>query len=254
VTQLAGKRVVVTGGSSGIGATLVATYVREGAAVISLGTNEERGQQVVQHAGGGEFVRCDIRDRGAVRAAFAHASKALGGIDALVHAAGVRTESPAEQISDEDYELVMDTNVRGTFVTNQEVFPHLRDSGGGRIVNFASGAALYPYLNAAHYSASKAAVIAWTRTIAHEWGEHGISANAVNPAVWTPLYEAKRSHMSEADLAAHDAIMAQRIPIGGKLGDPERDLGPVLVFLLTDGARFITAQVVSIDGGMVPLR
>jgi NAD(P)-dependent dehydrogenase (short-subunit alcohol dehydrogenase family) len=255
--QLEGTRVVVTGGSSGIGASVVATFVGEGAAVISLGTNEERGREVVRSANGpgtADFVRCDVRSRDAVRSTFAAAAATLGGVDALVHAAGVRTEAPAEQLSDEDYDLVMETNVRGTFLTNQEVFPHLRDSGGGRIVNFASGAALYPYLNAAHYSASKAAVIAWTRTIAHEWGRHGISANAVNPAMWTPLYEAKRAHMSADDLAAHDAAMAARIPLGGTLGDPARDLGPVLVFLLSDAARFITGQIISVDGGMVPLR
>jgi 2-hydroxycyclohexanecarboxyl-CoA dehydrogenase len=255
--QLAGTRIVVTGGSSGIGATAVAALVREGAAVVALGTNRERGEQVASEAvgpGSARFAVCDVRDRDTVRSTLSEAAATLGAIDALVHAAGVRTESPAEDISDEDLSLVIETNVRGTIVTNQEVFPYLRDNGGGRILNFASGAALYPYLHAAHYSASKAAVIAWTRTIAHEWGRHGIAANAVNPAIWTPMYEAKRSRMGPDALAAHDAVMASRIPLGGKLGDPDLDLSPVLVFLLSDAARFITAQIISIDGGMVPLR
>jgi 2-hydroxycyclohexanecarboxyl-CoA dehydrogenase len=256
-TVLAGTRVIVTGGSSGIGAVAVGALVREGAAVLSLGTHLERGAQIARDAvgpGSATFVQCDVRSRAAVRSTFAAAAQAMGGIDALVHAAGVRTESAAEEISDEDIALVLDTNVRGTIVTNQEVFPYLRDNGGGRILNFASGAALYPYLHAAHYSASKAAVIAWTRTIAHEWGTHGIAANAINPAMWTPMYEAKRAGLGRAELAAHDAVMAARIPLGGKLGDPADDLGPVLVFLLGEGARFITAQIISVDGGMVPLR
>jgi NAD(P)-dependent dehydrogenase (short-subunit alcohol dehydrogenase family) len=189
-----------------------------------------------------------------VRSAFAAAAAELGGIQALVHAAGIRTEARAEDLTDADWDDVLETNARATFVVNQEVFPHLREAGGGRILNFASGAALYPYVGAAHYSASKAAVIAWTRTIAHEWGRYGIAVNAVNPAMWTPIYEAKRSHLTPEQLAAHDASMRERIPIGGRLGDPDRDLAPVLVFLLGDGARFITGQLVSVDGGMVPLR
>jgi 2-hydroxycyclohexanecarboxyl-CoA dehydrogenase len=255
--RLDGLRVIVTGGSSGIGASAVASFVREGARVVALGTNDERGRAVVQAAegsGSAEFARCDVRDRDAVRAAFAQAAGTLGGIDALVHAAGVRTEAPAEEISDADWEHVMQSNVRGTFVTNQEVFPYLRANGGGRILNFASGAGLYPYVGAAHYSASKAAVAAWTRTVAHEWGRHGITANAVNPAMWTPIYEAKRAHMNAEELTAHDAVMSVRIPMGGKLGDPARDLDPVLVFLLSDAARFITGQIVAVDGGLVPLR
>ena len=71
---------------------------------------------------------------------------------------------------EEEWDAIMNVNLRGTFITNQEAFPYLRDNGGGRIVNFASGAGLYPYLQGAAYSASKAGVIAWTRTIAHEWG------------------------------------------------------------------------------------
>lgn len=257
--SLVGRRIVVTGGSSGIGAAAVRSLVAAGAAVSSWGTNVDRGERVVAEAnadghGISAFLCCDVTDRQRVRSCFAEAAARLEGIDALVHLAGVRNEGPAESLTDEDWEWVVGTNLRGTFVVNQEVFPYLRESGGGRILNFASGAALYPYVGAAHYSASKAGVVSWTRTIAHEWGRYGISANAVNPAIWTPIYEAKRSHMSPAELGVHDQALLSRIPIGGKLGDPDRDLAPVLVFLLGDGARFITGQIVSVDGGMVPLR
>jgi NAD(P)-dependent dehydrogenase (short-subunit alcohol dehydrogenase family) len=255
----AARRVVVTGGSSGIGAAAVGALAAAGAHVSSWGRDEERGRRVAEQAsaagrGRVAFTRCDVRDREAVRASFAAAAAELGGIDALVHLAGIRTEGPAEELTDEAWNELMDVNARGTFVVNQEVFPYLREGGGGRILNFASGAALYPYVGAAHYSASKAAVISWTRTVAHEWGRYGITANAINPAMWTPIYEAKRAHLSREALAAHDAAMLDRIPMGGKLGDPARDLAPVLVFLLSEGAQFITGQIVSVDGGMVPLR
>jgi 2-hydroxycyclohexanecarboxyl-CoA dehydrogenase len=148
----------------------------------------------------------------------------------------------------------MDVNLRGTFLTNQAAFPYLREAGGGRILNYASGAALYPFVGGAHYSASKGAVISWTRTIAHEWGRHNITANAICPVIWTPMYDASRARYSPEELSAHEARMAERIPLGGRSGDPDRDMAPVLVFLVGDGARFITAQIISIDGGMVPLR
>jgi NAD(P)-dependent dehydrogenase (short-subunit alcohol dehydrogenase family) len=170
-----------------------------------------------------------------------------------VHVAGVERAAPAEEITDEDWNLTLDVNLRGTFLTNQAAFRHL-EQDGGRIVNFASGAALYPYLRGAHYSASKAGVIAWTRTIAHEWGRYGITAVAVNPAMWTPMYQSHRDRLTPEQLAAHDAEKVVKVPLGGKLGDADTDLAPVLVFLVGDGARFITAQIVTVDGGMVPLR
>ena len=117
-----------------------------------------------------------------------------------------------------------------------------------------TGAALYPFRNGAHYSAAKAGVIAWTRTIAHEWGRHGITAVAVNPAMWTPMYQEHRDRLSPEELAEHDRKKLEQIPLGGRLGDPTRHIAPVLVFLVGDRSRFITGQVVSVDGGMVPLR
>jgi NAD(P)-dependent dehydrogenase (short-subunit alcohol dehydrogenase family) len=195
-----------------------------------------------------------VRRRSQVFEAFAAATAELGGLDALVHVAGVERKAPAELISDEDFDLTMSVNMKGTFLTNQAAFPYLRDNGGGRIVNFASGAALYPYVGGAHYSASKGAVVSWTRTIAHEWGKHEISAVAINPVMWTPMYEESRARYTPEQLVEHEATMTQRIPLGGSLGDPDRDMAPVLVFLVSDAARFISGQVVSVDGGMVPLR
>jgi NAD(P)-dependent dehydrogenase (short-subunit alcohol dehydrogenase family) len=255
---LDGRRIVVTGGAQGIGASAVAAFVREGAAVVSFDILEEVGAESARAAdadgpGRARFVRCDVSSRTSVDEAFSTAADHLGGLDALVHVAGVERAAPAEEITDEDWELTLGVNLRGTFLTNQAAFRYLKDEGG-RIVNFASGAGLYPYLRGAHYSASKAGVIAWTRTIAHEWGRYGITAVAVNPAMWTPMYQSHRDRLTPDELAAHDAEKAVKVPLGGKLGDPDTDLAPVLVFLVGDGARFITAQIVTVDGGMVPLR
>ena len=86
------------------------------------------------------------------------------------------------------------------------------------------------------------------------WGREGVSANAVAPAIWTPMYDQTRAAMDEDQLAAHDAVKAQTIPLGGRLGDVERDFVPVLAFLASDGARFINGQVIAVDGGMLMVR
>jgi NAD(P)-dependent dehydrogenase (short-subunit alcohol dehydrogenase family) len=103
----------------------------------------------------------------------------------------------------------------------------------------------------AHYSASKGAVLAWSRTVAQEWARYNITVNAVAPGIWTLMYEAHRAVMTPEQLAAHDKVMAQAVLIGGKLGDPMRDLAPVITFLVSDGARFITGQTLPVDGGML---
>lgn len=256
---LAGKRIIVTGGARGIAASAVGGFAREGALVASLDVLDGEGEAVAADAtragpGRVQYYHCDVSNRAEVARSFTTATETLNGLDALVHVAAVERSSPAEDITDDDIELTLSVNVVGTMLTNQAAFPYLRAGGGGRIINFASGAALYPYLNGAHYSASKGAVISWTRTIAHEWGRHGIAANAVNPVMWTPMYDESRARYTPEQLREHEAKMAARIPLGGKSGNPDTDMVPVLAFLLAEGARFITGQVISVDGGMVPLR
>jgi 2-hydroxycyclohexanecarboxyl-CoA dehydrogenase len=256
---LEGTRIVVVGGARGIGESAVRAFVREGAAVAVLDVLDDAGARVADEAsatgpGRAVYLHCEISDRGAVTDAFARAAAELGGIGALVNTAAVERRAPAEEISDADWDLTMNVNLRGTFIANQVAFPYLRENGGGRILNYASGAALYPYVGGAHYSASKGAVISWTRTIAHEWGRYDITANAINPTIWTPMYQESRDRYSPEQLAVHEAKMAEKIPLGGRSGDPDLDMAPVLVFLVGEGARFITGQIISVDGGMVPLR
>jgi NAD(P)-dependent dehydrogenase (short-subunit alcohol dehydrogenase family) len=106
----------------------------------------------------------------------------------------------------------------------------------------------------AAYAAAKGAVVAWTRTIAQEWGRYGISANAIAPAIWTPMYEASRNELTPEQLVAHDAFKTRTIPLGGRLGDVEKDFVPVMAFLSSAGARFVSGQVIPIDGGMLMVR
>jgi NAD(P)-dependent dehydrogenase (short-subunit alcohol dehydrogenase family) len=250
---LRGKRIIVTGGASGIAAATVRAYAREGATVWSLDVADDKGRAVAAEAGASVAYRhCDIGKRDEVNSIVDEAAKAMGGLDVLANVAAVERGTPAEDIPDAEWDLVFGVNVKGTLYTNQAAFRHLKD-GGGVIVNFGSGAGIRGQRGSAHYSASKAAVMAWTRTVAQEWAKYGIRVNSVVPAIWTQMYDEYRSRMSDQERMIHDMAMQHVIPLGGKLGDPDRDAAPVMVFLASDLSRFITGQAIPVDGGMVML-
>jgi len=256
--SLEGKRIVVTGTARGIGAAVLHAFVRAGARVAGIDRDVERGEAVALAAsergpGAAWFHAADVGDRTAVEAAFAAADGVLGGLDALVHAAGIERRCAAERISDAEWDEMLAVNARGTMLTNQAAFARLRDVGGS-IVNFGSDSGLVPHLNGAHYSAAKAAVMAWTRTVAHEWGRYGIRVNSVLPAVHTPMYDEYLGRLPDDELVQHREKMRLRIPLGGRLGDAQRDLAPVLAFLVSDASRFITGQLIPVDGGKVSVR
>ncbi|MEO5838781.1 MAG: SDR family NAD(P)-dependent oxidoreductase [Acidimicrobiales bacterium] len=243
---LQGKRFVVTGAARGMGASISRAFVANGATVARLDVNID---PAIVDEPGSFSLRCDVSSRSEVVSAFRSVADLVGGIDGLVHAAGVERRSPAESIDDAEWNEIIDVNLRGTFLTNQAVFPYLQDQGG-RIINFGSDAGVSAHPFGAHYAASKGGVIAWTRTIAQEWGRYGITANTVLPAIWTPMYAEYRGKLSADDLERHDAGMSVRIPIDGRLGDPDRDLAPVVVFLASDASRFVTGQLISVNGGL----
>jgi NAD(P)-dependent dehydrogenase (short-subunit alcohol dehydrogenase family) len=256
--QLMGKKIIVTGGARGIGASVVRSYAMEGAHVTSLDVLDNQGKIVADKAtqkgpGSVHYFHCDVSSRDDVEVAFEMAVREMDGLDVVVNAAGVNRIIPAADISDQEMDLIIKVNVYGTFLTNQVAFKYLKEHGG-KIINFASVAGMNPYPAGAHYSASKGAVASWTRSIAHEWGKYNITINSLAPAIWTPMYDERRSLMSKEELKAHDESYNKVIPIGGKLGDPEKDLAPVLVFLATEGSRFITGQIIPVDGGLASTR
>jgi NAD(P)-dependent dehydrogenase (short-subunit alcohol dehydrogenase family) len=257
-THLHGSRIIVTGGGQGIGAALVGAFACEGANVASLDIKEAAGREQAERAsaegpGRAEFHLCDVADRGEVERVFSAFTAEFGALDVLVNAAGIELRSPAEDITDEDWDRTFDVNAKGTLITNQAAFRSMRDHGG-RILNFASGAGVRGYRLHGHYAATKGAVLSWTRTIALEWGRYGITANAICPGIWTPMYDATRARMTADELADHEAQMADTTPIDGRLGDATRDLAPFMVFLAGEGSRYITGQTLVVDGGRTMVR
>lgn len=271
--QLQNKRIAVVGGANGIGAAVVRAYVAEGAAVAAFDIRDADGESAVRTAnqkGPGEahYFHCDASVRSEVKEAFAAAAGVLGGFDALVVTAGVMGKVlPPESIDDDEFDRLMRINIRSVYVTNQEIFPYLVENGGGRIINFGSGSGLREYPAAVHYSASKGAVISWTRSLAFAWGKHNITANVVNPAIaGTLMFTESAQEQSTANQETTADKLSSLFPLGKRrfppteeelpmgFGNADTDLAPVLVFLVGDGARFLTAQIFAVDGGLTPSR
>jgi NAD(P)-dependent dehydrogenase (short-subunit alcohol dehydrogenase family) len=251
-TRLDGRRIIITGGASGMGEGLVRAFPQLGAKVASLDLTEEAGSRIAQDAGA-SFFAVNVSDQASVDAAVDAAVAELGGLDVLIHAAGIAPAARAEETSVSLWNTVMAINALGTMLTNQAAFRHLK-STGGQILNFASAAGVVGLPNKSAYAASKGAVLGFTRTAASEWAKFGITVNAIAPAIWTPMYDKTRSEMTAEQLAAHDAMMAGAVPIGGKLGDIETDFVPVMAFYSSPGAGFMTGQTISVDGGTLMVR
>lgn len=248
--DLVGKRIIVTGGAQGMGASVVRAYVREGASVHSFDVKDDLGRQVAEEAttrgpGSSTYAHVDVSDQTAVAVAVQQATRSMGGLDVLANVAGVQRPKPAENLTPEDLDFLLDINLRGTIYTNQAAFLAMRDAGTGAILNFGSDAGLTAIPGLAGYSASKGAIMAWTRTLAKEFGRRGIRVNSVVPAIQTPMTDV--GHDDRRDLYS-------KVPLGGWLGDPDTDFAPVMVFLAGDGARFINGQIIAVNGGLGMVR
>ncbi|WP_164215236.1 SDR family oxidoreductase [Virgibacillus sp. YIM 98842] len=248
--QLSNRKIIVTGGAQGIGAAIAEGYVAEGAKVAALDLQfsdaGETSNGIYRH-------KVDVANMDSVSRAFDASVKELSGLDVLVNVAGVEVGGPSEDIPDSDWDLVFNVNAKGTRNTNSAAFRYLKDHGGA-IINFGSRSGVVGVPEQAAYSASKAAVHTWTRAVAQEWAKYDITVNAIAPAMWTKMYDEFRERLSEEELKAHDEVMAAQIPIGGKLGEPKEDLVPLLVFLASEGAHFISGQSFPVDGGWLHMR
>lgn len=241
MTRLTGATAIVTGGVGGIGAAIVRRLVDEGAAVVIL---DLAGDASAARAAemGARFLPVDLADPVDTRAAVAQAVDLLGGVDVLVNCAGVFRLVPVLEITDAEWDRVMNINARGTLTTMQAVAPVMIERGGGRIVNLASMAAKAGGAMEAHYAASKSAVVAITRAAAIEWGGHGVTVNAICPGyVLTEMGAGTRTAEQVAEWTAKSPL--------GRLGEPD-DVAGLVAYLATDGG-YVTGQALNVTGGMV---
>lgn len=242
------KTAVVTGGASGLGLAVAERLAGKGMHVVIIDINCEAGRQHAERlrAAGGSavFIEADLTRRSNAEAAAAEARRAAGRIDCLVNAAGIIRRKPHIDVTEEELAAVLDINLRGTVYMCQAAMPHMKEAGGGAIVNFASMLAHYGSKNLLAYAASKGGVVQVTKCMAVDWAEFGIRVNAVSPGyIETPLSSG----------ATRDPVFRERI----LSRTPQRRFGKAsevaaaVDFLLSDDASFITGVVLPIDGGLL---
>jgi NAD(P)-dependent dehydrogenase (short-subunit alcohol dehydrogenase family) len=237
---LEGKRVVVTGGTSGIGEATSRRFLAEGARVTALAIGEEEVATAAERIPGLESLRCDVADPAAVAAAFARIDELLGGIDVLVANAGISIRTPFLEIEPADWQRVLDVNLTGVFHCAQHAARRMVAAGGGVILMTASTNGLTGHAHYAGYNASKAGVILLARTMALELAPT-VRVNAVCPGyVLTPMQEAEYT----------PAMLEQvntTIPLG-RHATPD-EIAALYAFLASDEGAYFTGAVISIDGG-----
>ena len=255
--NLESKRIIVTGCASGMGAATVRAYTGAGASVVGMDIVEDAGSSVCADAtgpGSAIFLPVDVAEYDSVQEAFGKAVGHLGGLDVLAHPAAVHSAGAAEAIPAADWDRIFGINVRGTMLTNQAAHPHLKEAGGGAIINFGSISGQRAESGSAAYSATKGAVHAWTRSAAGAWGADNIRVNAVLPAIATPMFRHAWENSSEEEQNRKFWRNMVSIALGQNYGDPDEDLGPVMVFLASDASHFITGQLIPVDGGQTSVR
>jgi|TARA_A200000159_G_scaffold35777_1_gene32209 3-oxoacyl-[acyl-carrier protein] reductase len=256
--MLEGKRIIVTGSARGMGEASLLAYVQAGAQVVAMDINDEMGEAVVEAAnlagpGHATYQHVDISHKGSVTDSFARAAETLGGLDVLAHPAAIQAGGSASEMGVDDWDQMFAVNVRGTMLTNQAAY-QLMKSQGGSIINFGSISGQRAEPSAPAYSAAKGAVHSWTRSAAAAWGAKRIRVNAILPAMATPMYKEAMALMTEDQKEASYWMNHQSIALGEQYGDPLTDLGPVMVFFASEGSRFITGQLIPVDGGQTNTR
>jgi 3-oxoacyl-[acyl-carrier protein] reductase len=242
--ELAGQVAVVTGGSRGIGRAIAETLAVAGARVAVVARSAERAEAVAAQlpGSGHQAFACDVADTEAVTGLVSAVEEAMGSLDILVNNAGITEDNLLLRIRDDDWDRVLDTNLKGAFLLVRAASRGMMRRRHGRIINISSVVGLTGNKGQVNYAASKAGLIGMTKAVAKELASRNILCNAVAPGfIETDMTAA----MTEA---AQDALMGQ-IPLG-RLGTPN-DIGAVVRFLAGPGAAYITGQVIVVDGGMV---
>ena len=251
MTGASGKErvVIVTGAGRAIPRQVALDFAREGDRVVVVDMIEERAKRTVaeiETTGGTALaVACDVRDEAAVQSMVEQTVRTFGRVDVLVNAAGGYTMGRvSHELSSEDWDLVVDSNLKGIFLCCKHVIPHMLAAGGGRIINFSSnaGRTSSPALGV-HYTAAKAGVLGLTRHLAKEYAKHQILVNTVAPG---PALVERNYEILDADGIER---LRKEIPLG-RYAEPS-DLSAAVRFLASDGARHITGATLDVNGGYV---
>jgi len=244
--RLSGKVALVTGSARGIGKTIVERFAAEGAVVVlSDVTNEAAAAEtlsaIVSGGGKGMVEMFDVGDAAQVDAAVRHILAEQGRIDILVNNAGITRDNLLMRLSEEDFDAVLRTNLKGTFLLTKAVSRSMMKQRSGRIVNLSSVVGQMGNAGQSNYSAAKAGIIGFTKSMARELASRGVTVNAIAPGfIMTAMTAALPENVRQGFL--------EQIPMG-KFGTPD-DVAELAVYLASDGASYVTGQVIGINGGL----
>lgn len=241
--DLSGKVALVTGSTRGIGRAIAATLASCGATVAIVGRDQAKADAVAAEIGGGaKGFACDISDTAQVTALMDSVEKALGSCDILVNNAGITKDNLMLRMKDEDWNAVLETNLRSAFVAIRAAQRGMMKKRWGRIINIASVVGLIGNAGQANYAASKAGLIGLSKSVAKELASRNVLCNVVAPGFI-------KTDMTDAMPPEAVAKLSAQIPLD-RFGSPD-DIASAVAFLASDHAAYITGQVLTVDGGMV---
>jgi len=241
--DLTGRVALVTGATRGIGRAIAETLTGSGARVAIVGRDQARADAAAQEIGGGaQGFACDIADVAQVSALVESVEKSFGSLDILVNNAGLTRDNILLRLKDDDWNSVIDTNLRGAFATIRAATRGMMKRRWGRIINISSVVGLIGNKGQANYAASKAGLIGLTKSVAKEFASRNILANVIAPGFI-------ETDMTRAMTPEAQKAMSGQIPLE-RLGSPQ-DVANAVAFLASEQAAYITGQVLVIDGGLV---
>lgn len=247
---LKNKRALITGGTAGIGREIALNYARNGASVVIFGTNRERGEQVIEElkknrvSDDQQFLLelADIADKKAVEAAINDILQKWGQIDILVNNAGITRDSLLMKMTEEHWDEVIQINLKSVFNTCQTLVRSMLKARSGKIINVSSVVGLTGNAGQVNYAASKSGVIGLTKSLAQELASRGICVNCIAPGFI-------ETRMTDVLTDVQKEGILKNIPMG-RIGKPD-EIADVALFLASDMSRYMTGQVLTVDGGMV---
>jgi NAD(P)-dependent dehydrogenase (short-subunit alcohol dehydrogenase family) len=245
--SVAGQIVVVSGGTRGIGYAIAAGFAERGACLVVTGRSAAAAEQAAGKLREGAMfpplaIACDVSDSGQVKQLAASVMETFGRVDTLINVAGVNRRKPALDVTDDDYDYILDTNLKGAFLLSREIGRVMTSRGRGCLINIASLNTDRPLKNVAPYAISKAGLAHMTRALAIEWGASGVRVNAIAPGFI--LTDLTRKLWSDETMQAWGLA---NTPLR-RLGKPD-DLVGAAIFLASPAAAFVTGQILYVDGG-----
>ncbi|CAM3720343.1 glucose 1-dehydrogenase [Aeromicrobium ponti] len=246
LSDLQGKRIIVTGGSKGIGREIALAFAKLGSIVVITGRNEsdlsDTTRELKQHNPVCSSIKADMQNVSQIYSMVDEAVEHMGGLDIIINNAGINIPKPAIDVTEDDWDAIIDTNLKGTFFCSQRAGKYLILQKQGKVINIVSQMAFVGYIKRSAYCSSKGGAVQLTKALAVEWAPYNIKVNAVAPT----FIETEFTSEMFKDKEFYQDVL-NRIPLG-KLAKPSDVTGAVL-FLASDMANFITGETIKVDGG-----